>query len=224
MLRCAALAAFAIAAGQPASAQQGEGGDCLFADAPAVPPAGCRSDPDGVASQPLIVRTVEGLGLRRDQVQFQGCTGGRFSTSVLSRSPLAFRINYPDEASFSFVRFVGPLAHEFGHVAQLEGVGSIRELRHSLRDDSARVELGADFLAGFIYQRVMHNPDQLGFERSLDLLGNYERGRLATHSRPEARTSAFRMGFNYSHANASAAEAHRDFQDNLYAEIMEMLS
>jgi len=187
--------------------------DCLFADdSPA--PTGCSTDPYQVAGQPMIISALGALGVNSNQIVFYGCSGGRFSTHMPGAG--SFVVSYPLSPTYAFANYVGPLTHELGHVAQLREAGSMPALKGSL--DSPHRELGADFITGFMFRRYMNNLNQAAFERSLDLLGNYSPD--ASHSRPEARTAAFRMGFYYASDTATLVAAHRDFQRNRFGGII----
>lgn len=216
-----AMALAALAGAQPASGPPPA--DCLFSSASAELPGDCVPDPYGVAGDPAVRRAIAQLGLQPAQVELYGCARGRFSTWLVDEQTRTFRINYPLGSIYSFRRYAGPLAHELGHVAQIEETGSIARLRAQLRQESGRVELGADFLAGFMFRRFMNLLDQQAFEQSLDLIGNYATGDRATHSQPEARTAAFRMGFFYAVPDVAARAAHRDFQRNRYGGIINQM-
>lgn len=194
--------------------------DCLFDGPRSELPGDCTPDPYGIAREPEIVRTLESLGFQPGQVTFFGCVRGRFSTWKPDTREMLFRVNYPLGSSYRFQNYVGPISHELGHAIQLREAGSVRLLREGLGRDSSRIELGADFLAGLIFRRQMTNMDQQGFEQSLDLLGNYRDGTLATHSTPEARTAAFRTGFHYRSTSRTPEEASTDFQRNIFAAIV----
>lgn len=216
-----ALALLTLSGAQPALDARPP--DCLFSGGRSELPGDCTRDPYRVLDEPMIQRTIRQLGLRPEQVDMHGCGQGRFSAWVVDATMQKYRINYPLSATYAFAYYTGPLAHELGHVAQLHEAGTLPRLRQQLENESGRVELGADFLAGLMFRRFMNNLNQQSFEQSLDLIGNYEAGSRATHSRPEARTSAFRMGFYYSATNLAPRAAHRDFQRNRYAFILSQM-
>jgi len=205
------LAAASFAA--PASAQ-----DCLFADVGSPPPSQCTSDVYNVGTEPMVVRAATRLGFSPTQLRFRGCAIGRFGTAFKSDEGV-YLISYPLSSHYAFAEYVGPLAHEIGHAVQISEAGSMPAFLHAM-PDSARRELGADFLAGFIFRRFMENLDQQGFEESLDLLGNYQGDVPATHSEPEARTVAFRMGFSFQEPSVTIFAAHREFQRNRFGAIV----
>lgn len=194
--------------------------DCLFASPGSELPGGCSSDPYKVSSQPAIRSALTGLSLQNGEVHFYGCERGRFSTRLPDPTTGIVRVSYPLSPSYRIEDYVGALAHELGHAVQLRDAGSLAALRTRLRNDSARVELGADFLAGLIFKRHMRGQNQQSFEQSLELLGNYQTGSLATHSTPEARTTAFRMGYYYQGNDRTLEQASADFQSNRFATIL----
>lgn len=202
------------------AAAQGESLDCLFASFNSGLSRDCSPDPHDLAQERVVRDMIDGLGFKPGEIVFLGCAQGRYSTLLQDPRTQVMRIHYPRTSTYRTADYLGPIAHELGHAVQLRTAGSITALRQRLGNDSTRVELGADFLAGIMFKRHLTARDQAAFEQSLDLLGNYTNGSLASHSTPEARTAAFRMGFYYAMAHRSLEEASADFQENRFAAII----
>lgn len=200
-------------------------GDCLYSGPDGPEPADCRPDPYGVGNEPAITAAIAGLGLDRSQIVFVGCAQGRFETRPAEGAGHSFRILYPLRANYDFATYRGPLMHELGHTFQVNRAGSLRALTQSLDRSSARarIELGADFLAGILYRRYAGSSDMRNFLQNLDLLGNYRPAESASHSSPEARAMAFQYGFIYNVGSGTIGAAHAKFQDDMFGGIMAQL-
>lgn len=210
-----------LIAGLPAAAfSQDELADCLFAGAGGAVPRDCQPDPYNIGQDEFVRRAIQAVGLRHDQVLLRGCSRGSFATSPAGGTDQRYNVSYPLRAGYQPGDYAGAIAHELGHVSQLAQRGSIAELRRALQEDSSRVELGADFLAGVLFRRHMRNPDQGLFEHRLELIGNYRSGSLASHSSSEARTSAFRTGFYLASAEPNLARLSDRFQRDQFAIIV----
>lgn len=220
--RFAALLAGGVAlaaSGVSAAAQEI---DCLFADKPGKPTRNCSPDPHGIAAHPMTAQLAREVGVSLGQVSFSGCQTADFSVFPLPGAGTAPRyvIRYPVSAHYTYDAYVGPIAHEFSHIAQLSAAGGLAELRAGLEQSPDRIELGADFIAGIIFRRHVSSLDRAQFQNSMELLGNYEVSGLLSHGTPEARMAAFRGGFYLNPPPTSLAAAHQMFQDDRYPDLV----
>lgn len=110
-------------------------------------------------------------------------------------------------------RYLGPIVHELAHVMQLSSPGGLRNA-----DDSRKVELGADFIAGLVFQRALQGIDVEAFQHGLALTGLYYESADDGHGSPEARLAAFRWGLNFKLTNdiPDIRAAARNFDEEFY--------
>jgi hypothetical protein len=192
--------------------------DCLFANTPGERIAlMCDTeDPLAMARDSDVQRALAAIGLSTDRVALYGCPGADFFTRIATEDePATYAITYPIDRMATREKLVAPLLHELAHVYQLsEGNRSVAELRDAL--GSSRIELGADFLAGWIAKRLDSSISLADFEHNLELVGEYfTKG--ADHNQPEERTFAFRYG--YFHEDVSIRRTNAEFQRDLYAQV-----
>lgn len=181
----------------------------------------CRSDTLHFADDSAIRSSEQFLGLKGQEIAFIGCAGAPFATvpphGITSSS---FTIYYPLTPSLMHDAYTAPLLHEMGHVFQLKQAGSYHALLDSLSQSTARVELGADFIAGIEAHRLSLEP--ASFLVNLSLISNYKRTEPSYYGRPEDRAAAFRFGYFGSNDHDPIAISYADFQDNLFAQIIHM--
>lgn len=160
--------------------------------------AGCLVDPLGLAAMPQVQEAVASLTLTGVQINFIGCPEGRFEILMgIKDSPsrVAYAIYYPNKerSQFSLEEMIAPIVHEVAHIFQSEQYGSIGKLRsHQCIE---RIELGADFLTGFIFANVLRLEDKALFQTNLSLAGDFDKTHPQNHGTPSYRASAFRMGY-----------------------------
>ncbi|MFO1219648.1 MAG: hypothetical protein U1E89_14875 [Burkholderiaceae bacterium] len=99
-------------------------------------------------------------------------------------------MSYPLEAGG---RYLAPIVHELAHVMQMRIAGGLAALRASGLD-SRQIELGADFLAGFVFSEALRHVDIDEFQNNLSLIGSYYERTDEAHGTPAQRVSAFRIG------------------------------
>jgi hypothetical protein len=158
------------------------------------------------------------LNLAPREVSFIGCEAAPFVTFPAAGPNSKFRIYYPTGVQLAHDKYVAPLLHEMGHVFQLKQAGSYANLKASLDDSIERIELGADFIAGFGANHLGLEPN--AFLINLKLVGNYNNNDLESHGRPEDRVFAFRNGYFYEEGQPSTvADSYADFQDNRFSQI-----
>lgn len=196
--------------------------DCLYAGSGNTPNRNCTLDPYRISAHPTTLLLAREVGVPLDRVRFSGCETGKFSVAPIpsSKGNPIYVITYPLAARFAYSNYAGPLAHEFGHIAQLSAAGGLTALRVELEQSPDRVELGADFIAGILFRRNIDRIDRAWFQNSMELLGNYQISGLFSHGTPEARMAAFRNGFYFVPTPGGLAAAHQKFQDDRYPEIV----
>jgi hypothetical protein len=179
---------------------------------------GCDRDVLNVSNNPDVKKAEKILALLSDEIEFIGCAGASFKTFPVKTEPsFKFRIFYRASNNLKSQEYLAPILHEIGHVYQLRQAGSIQSLLQSLDNSAERIELGADFLAGFAAHKLGINVALA--QRSLFLVGSYRSDVRDSHGRPEDRTSAFRYGYFYEPEDSSLASQYADFQDNLFVQI-----
>jgi hypothetical protein len=168
-------------------------------------------------SQAVTVLSLEKLfGLDPAEIQFVGCDIAPFGTSIDRTEPeLHFEILY--NSKFDRSGTVIAIFHEIGHVYQLKQTGSHQSLLTSLHQDLQRVELGADYLAGFAIGRL--RMDEKEFAVGLALVGSYAH-QSTPHGLPHERSAAFNYGDTDGKTHQSLDILYSDFQDNSYGQIM----
>ncbi|UED34239.1 hypothetical protein [Rhizobium ruizarguesonis] len=160
----------------------------------------CPDDSLDIASSDYVRKAIDFLSLNDVLITFVGCpeaafkTGGGFKDRVTKKKK--FLIQYPTTVSGENLRseeYIAPIVHEIGHVYQIKAAGSPGELKQG--SCSERIELGADFLAGFVFANGLGVANKKDFQESLRLLGDYSDDPAWSHSIPEDRTAAFRSGY-----------------------------
>lgn len=169
-----------------------------------------------VASNAEVLKVARAFSIDLATIAFRACRNGEFSTTQDPSKTDHYIITYPIEDKDAYL---APIVHEVAHVVQMQMVGGLEPLRAKLT--SLRIELGADYLAGLAYSRVLTHINQTTFEHSLRLNGRYrEPDAEKAHGTPAQRTAAFRYGLiDLNKANIDVRKASENFQANLYAEI-----
>lgn len=107
---------------------------------------------------------------------------------------------------------VGVCAHEFAHILQFKR-GAVDDLRRISNGSVFRVELHADFLAGYFGGlRKLEKPDFPAAELALGMfaVGDYSYDSPGHHGTPKQRGEAVRQGFKYAfERKASFNEAYQ---------------
>lgn len=197
--------------------------DCLFAaNVPFSSGGHCAPDPEEVGRLPAVSVAMGAIGVTSSAVEFVACSGAPFSTAVVTSATgvRTYRITYPLDHGLSQATLTAPITHELGHVLQLlpyASVGALKRHYNSLD----RIELGADFLSGVIFKNYLHDNNLRDFQNNLALVGDYNASSRLWHGTPAARDAAFRSGFFYNLDGHSLADAHEEFQRNLYATVMQ---
>jgi hypothetical protein len=137
--------------------------------------------------------------------------------AVKSAPTGGYVITYPPDVSNGFL---GPVAHELAHIVQMEAAGGMDQLRE--RYESRRIELGADYLAGILFRRVLPEVSRNEFQNHVRLYGLYREQAVRAHGTPTQRTSAFRIGVvgRNERPGITLSEASDYFQEDLYAMVV----
>lgn len=222
----AIIIAFATAGVVATATAQQATEDFLFSqNGPMGKPTGCSDDPLRLAANASIMNAIEQLGLSNARIALLGCTATEFQTSappgIDDDDALSFRIYYPVTTALKQADYIAPLIHELGHVFQISQAGSMTALK---KVESRRIELGADFIAGFVFGKS-GEMKLAQFHASTKLIGKY-REKSNEHGTPEQRGYAFRFGVffekNYGGMNVEAANAM--FQRDFFAQVIELSS
>jgi hypothetical protein len=175
------------------------------------------SDPLSIGKNAEVRKVMEAFSIAPGMVVFRGCSRFPFSTAVDGSAPDRYLITYPLEATDSYL---APITHELAHVVQMRMYGGLEPLHEQLKS-SLRIELGADYLAGLAYSRVLNNVSQDTFQHNLSLIGLYREASFNRHGTPAQRTGAFRYGLiDLMKADKSVERASQNFQANLYVQII----
>ncbi len=198
--------------------------DCLSASSPTTTfrptehTLDCHNDILHLWNDKVVRDGAKLLGISAEEIQFFGCPPAPFLTvPALGLSNQKFSIFYPTSVQLTHNGYVAPLLHEMGHVFQLKGAGSLAELKASHDSSLERIELGADFIAGYAANRLGLEPS--AFLVNLSLITSYNSRDFDYHGRPEDRAAAFRSGYFYLDKQATLPDAYTDFQDNRFAQI-----
>jgi hypothetical protein len=168
----------------------------------------CGGDSLGVRNQPQILQAARGLTLDFARIRFQACRNHRFSTAM---NEATITINYPADLKAA-TDAIGALTHELAHAYQLTRSGGFAQLRSQLGGSTERMELGADFLAGYVFHHYLTGVSRAAFQTSIELSAAYDDAAGLSYGTPEDRTIAFRMGFYYPGAAKNVEAANVYFQ------------
>lgn len=150
-----------------------------------------ESDPLGIARDTRVVSVMKALDIEPSTVKFRGCPKAYFSAVEAEAGGQRphFVVTYPSEIG---QRYLAPVVHELAHVMQMTRAAGLERLRATL--SSIQIELGADFMVGYIFARNLTGTDREEFQHNLSLVGAYVEKWEDAHGTPEQRTAAFRRG------------------------------
>ena len=174
----------------------------------------CQPDRLDIRHQPQMIQAARGLDIDIETIRFQTCNSPSFNTAMVGS---AVTVNYP--TAMPFGKIVGALTHELGHVYQLRRAGSTANLLGELGNSRERIELGADFLAGFVFRNFVSGATRADFQTSVALVGDYDDAAGPGHGTPEERVAAFRTGYYYRGAPGDVNAANRYFQRDGFGSI-----
>lgn len=209
------------------------GDGCLFAAETDAQRAGagidlsqCNSDPLSLGRTTYVAESKQVYGIASVQVRFRGCSHAVFATERHARmdGSRTYDIYYPTAAGTVSESYRAPIVHELGHVLQEEKYGAPEALLDKLDGSMARVELGADFLAGVVYQRLWKGQtDTFEFTSDIQLLGSFHSTDPQFHGTPAARSNAFRLGYflRDQQSGGDLGQDHAYFQRALFRRFEE---
>jgi hypothetical protein len=175
----------------------------------------CGADVKGIGADPNVLAVMQTFSIPTSAVVFQACPGGRFSVMPDGKDGKRFLVRYPSTTKSNYL---SPIVHELAHVVQMRHAGGLAALKP--KENSHRVELGADFLAGLAFNIALKQLNGDDFETNLQLAGSYK---VATedHGLPEHRMQAFRVGLTrYApYPELTILEAMVYWNNNHYAQI-----
>lgn len=175
----------------------------------------CGADVKGIGTDPNVLAVMRTFNIPTNVVVFQACPGGRFSAMPDGNDAKRFLVRYPSTAK---ANYLAPIVHELAHVVQMREAGGLAALKP--KENSRRLELGADFLAGLAFNMSLHQLNSGDFETNLQLAGSYK-VETDDHGTPEQRTLAFRRGSNRKepYQELTLLEAMTYWNQNDYARI-----
>lgn len=166
--------------------------NCLYGtftqDGERTPIEPCGADVKGIGTDPNVLAVMRTFNIPTNVVIFQACPGGRFSAMPNGNNAKRFLVRYPSTAK---ANYLAPIVHELAHVVQMRHAGGLAALKP--KENSRRIELGADFLAGLAFNISLKHLNNGDFETNLQLVGSYK-VETDDHGLPEHRTQAFRYG------------------------------
>ena len=182
-----------------------------------VDPLCSDGDRRNLASNKSVQSAIKAFDLGSVKLRFEGCAAALFHvTPDGADGTHAYIVYYPSNTEDSAL--TAPTIHELGHVLQMEmNGGSSLALR--AKYDSKRIELGADYLVGVLFARVLTDAKLNAFEQNLLLPGQYMDPPSTAHGTPAQRDAAFRNGVfgNASKSSADYRSLSDYFQGDLYA-------
>ena len=175
----------------------------------------CGADVKGIGADPNVLAVMRTFNIPTNVVVFQACPGGRFSAMPEGNDAKRFLVRYPSSAKSNYL---APIVHELAHVVQMRNAGGLTLLKP--KENSRRIELGADFLAGLAFNKSLKHLNSGDFETNLQLAGSYK-VESDDHGTPEHRTQAFRLGSNRKepYQELTILEAMTYWNANDYARI-----
>lgn len=180
-----------------------------------TPLAPCGADAKGIGADPSVLAVLRTFGIPTSAVLFQSCPGGRFSAMPDSSDGKRYLVRYPSHVKSNYL---APIVHELAHVVQMRDAGGLAALNP--KENSRRIELGADFLAGLAFNISLAHLSGGAFETNLELAGSY-RVTADDHGLPEHRSQAFRLGLTRKepYPQLTILEAMHYWNANDYARI-----
>ncbi|WP_156924518.1 hypothetical protein [Derxia gummosa] len=175
----------------------------------------CGPDTKGIGADTDVQAVMRTFEIPPNMVAFQACPGGRFLAMPNVNDDGHFLVRYPSHVQQNYL---APIVHELAHVVQMRDAGNLAAL--DPKNNSRRIELGADFLAGLAFNIALRRLNGDDFETNLQLAGSYKVV-ADDHGPPEHRGQAFRRGLTRMdpYPNLTIVEAMRYWNANDYARI-----
>jgi hypothetical protein len=211
--------ACAVCTASPGAAEVQNETRCLFATTVGeerLAVGSCTAlDPLQLGRNEQVKKVMAAINAVPGSITFRGCPGDVYA--VRATSGTSYVVTYPPQVTQGFI---APVTHELSHIVQIRAAGGMAPLAQRYR--SRRIELGADFLAGVLFRRVLPEVSRNEFQNHARLNGLYREQAERAHGTPVQRTSAFRIGvvgLNET-PGMTLAQASEWFQEDLYASIM----
>lgn len=181
-----------------------------------------RSDPLRMRDHAAVVDAKKVLGLGKVPITFASCSSRNFRTAPdysVSAGTRAYMIEY---SMADGEKGIAAIVHELAHVFQVEqagGWGALRKL------PTLQIELGADFLTGFVFRFASRKLEIDLFQRFVALQALYVENSSEAHGSPAKRNNAFRRAyFGPLHELSSGVSgdpqaANIKFNDDVFSEI-----
>lgn len=173
----------------------------------------CAGDVRRIGVDARVMSVMRMFNIPMETVLFKSCPGGRFSAMPDGKDDgNRFVVKYPSNVRSDYL---APIIHELGHVVQMRSAGSLAALMDG--GGIRQIELGADFLAGLAFSKVLSELNYGQFVTNLQLVGSYKLER-DDHGTPEDRQAAFRRGAvrKYPYAELTIVEALNYWNVNEY--------
>lgn len=176
------------------------------------------ADPKRYSENVDIKATMLEMGLDPASIRFRGCVRRTFFVAEVAsiNGKRSYLVTYPAEYDDEIL---SPVTHELAHVVQMEIAGGNAALRRTVTPN-LRIELGADYLAGFVFKKM--GRDHSGYALSLSLIGSYYEMDYTAHGTPAQRTAAFRFGFFAKSTGKTIRKANQDFINDEYGQVIRM--
>lgn len=176
------------------------------------------SDPLNIRKDLNVLLIMNALGIKQNQVRFKGCSNLPYSAGMdtpLNEINRRYLITYPIQDKN---KYISPITHELAHVSQMEVYGGLIQLSNKI-NSSKRIELGADYISGIVFSKILRHLDYYDFMDNFSLMGLYVELKEKAHGTPAQRVSAFRSGF-YEKNEHAINQAHDYFQQEIYGSII----
>jgi hypothetical protein len=189
----------------------------------AVPGPVCpEEDPLRLAADPQVQKIVSFFGLTGKQIRFLGCQFYRFSARAEvneSGAHLRYVVTYPTQTADNFI---GPIAHELAHLLQSElamGMDNLKATR-----EARRIELGADFLSGVVFNNALKGLSEDEFRRSLESMNGLFDLQEDAHGTRSQRGGAFQAGIDlvFADFDRDLRLVNREFDTKRYSYVLGM--
>ena len=179
-------------------------------------------DPNNIRTNEMIMSVISELEIDLARVEFRGCENSYYSVKTIAEEGQKpkYIITYPlNKLEYNFA----PIVHELSHIVQMEEYGGYHNLKKN--NDSLRIGLGADFIAGVIYYLYLPETDPNQFHLSTSVYGLYREFSADAHGTPSQRSSAFLTGYNWykidkTREGMKVGEAHSYFQNEQYGNVV----
>ncbi|HVF15516.1 MAG TPA: hypothetical protein VNA21_01350 [Steroidobacteraceae bacterium] len=181
-----------------------------------------EEDPLRLAANPQVQKMVSFFGLAGKQIRFLGCNSYRFSArSEVNESAAhpSYVVTYPTQAADNFI---GAIAHVLSHLLQSELALGMENLKATR--EARRIELGADFLSGVVFNNALKGLSEDEFRRSLESVNGLFDLQENAHGTRSQRAGAFQAGIDLVLADfdRDLRLVNREFDSKRYGYVLGM--